>query len=65
MLLDKPLDVDKEAVHERTVGFSSSVLQQTTHHFPACHVSKNVKELVDLAYKTLIEATESSQWCEN
>lgn len=60
-MLDRPPAVDLEAVAERMAGFNEDTLKQTTFHFPACHVSRNVKQLVDLAYETLIEASESIQ----
>jgi centromere/kinetochore protein ZW10 len=62
LLLDKPPNVDEEVVREKVAGFDEGTLKKATFHFPSCQVSRNVKDLVDLAYDTLIEATESNQW---
>jgi centromere/kinetochore protein ZW10 len=61
LLLDKPPNVDEEVVREKVAGFDEGTLKKATFHFPSCQVSRNVKDLVDLAYDTLIEATESNQ----
>ena len=38
-------------------------LSKFTFHLPTCRISESTKKLMDLAYKTLIEATESTpQW---
>ncbi|XP_055963545.1 centromere/kinetochore protein zw10 homolog [Sorex fumeus] len=60
-----PLAVQKVSTADyREVNLESeSTLDQHTFSFPPCRISESVKDLMELAYQTLLEATTSSDQC--
>ncbi|XP_004604760.1 centromere/kinetochore protein zw10 homolog [Sorex araneus] len=68
--LPSPEEADKLAVQKvSTADYkevnleSENTLDQHTFSFPTCRISESVKNLMELAYQTLLEATTSSDQC--
>ncbi|CAH3198135.1 unnamed protein product, partial [Porites evermanni] len=61
--VEKALQNVKGTKHEPLKKDAGSTLSKFTFHLPTCRISESTQKLMDLAYETLIEATQSTPQC--
>ncbi|XP_073230670.1 centromere/kinetochore protein zw10 homolog [Porites lutea] len=61
--VEKALQNVKGTKHEPLKKDAGSTLSKFTFHLPTCRISESTKKFMDLAYETLIEATQSTPQC--